>query len=63
MSNTLRRLLEAVGLQRRSRDVTPELDAYLTSPEHQPEQPAEAPSIEPEKGMKIVPSPEREDVT
>ena len=63
VSNTLRRLLEAVGLQRRSRDVTPELDAYLTSPEHQPEQPAEAPSVEPEKGTKIVPSPEREDVT
>ena len=28
-SNTLRRLLETVGLQRRSRDVTPSLDEYL----------------------------------
>ena len=28
-SNTLRRLLEAVGLQRRLRDVTPTLDEYL----------------------------------
>ena len=28
-SNTLRRLLEAVGLQRRPRDVTPSLDEYL----------------------------------
>lgn len=30
-SNTLRRHLEAVGLQRRPRDVTPSLDAYLRS--------------------------------
>jgi hypothetical protein len=28
-SNNLRRLLEAIGLQRRSRDVTPSLDEYL----------------------------------
>jgi len=28
-ANTLRRLLEAVGLQRRPKDVTPTLDAYL----------------------------------
>ena len=28
-SNTLRRLLETVGLQRRPRDVTPSLDEYL----------------------------------
>src|SRR5262249_10852959 len=29
MSNSLRRLLEALGLQRRQRDVTPTLDQYL----------------------------------
>jgi hypothetical protein len=29
VSNTLRRLLEALGLQRRPRDVTPTIDAYL----------------------------------
>jgi len=28
-ANTLRRLLEAVGIQRRPRDVTPSLEAYL----------------------------------
>jgi hypothetical protein len=28
-SNTLRRLLESVGLQRRSRDITPTVDEYL----------------------------------
>ena len=28
-SNNLRRLLEAIGLQRRSRDMTPELNEYL----------------------------------
>lgn len=30
LSNTLRRLLEAVGLKRRQRDVTPSLHDYLT---------------------------------
>jgi len=30
LSNTLRRLLEAVGLKRRQRDVTPSLHEYLT---------------------------------
>jgi hypothetical protein len=30
LSNTLRRLLEAVGLKRRPRDVTPSLHDYLT---------------------------------
>jgi hypothetical protein len=30
-ASSLRRLLEAVGLQRRSRDVTPTLDAYLST--------------------------------
>jgi hypothetical protein len=28
-ANTMRRLLEAVGLQRRARDITPSLDEYL----------------------------------
>jgi hypothetical protein len=28
-SNTMRRLLESVGLQRRSRDITPTVDEYL----------------------------------
>jgi hypothetical protein len=28
-SNTLRRLLESVGLQRRARDITPTVDEYL----------------------------------
>jgi hypothetical protein len=31
VSNTLRRLLEAVGLERRSRDVTPTLEAYMAT--------------------------------
>jgi hypothetical protein len=31
MANTMRRLLEAVGLQRRPRDVTPILGQYLTA--------------------------------
>jgi hypothetical protein len=31
MANTMRRLLEAVGLQRRPRDVTPSLGQYLTA--------------------------------
>lgn len=30
-SNSLRRLLESVGLERRARDVTPTLDAYIAS--------------------------------
>jgi hypothetical protein len=30
-ANTLRRLLESVGLSRRARDVTPTLDQYLES--------------------------------
>jgi hypothetical protein len=37
-SNTLRRLLESVGLQRRQRDVTPTLDQYLD--EHYPKREA-----------------------
>jgi hypothetical protein len=32
MSNTLRRLLESLGLQRRSRDVTPSLSSILRGP-------------------------------
>jgi hypothetical protein len=32
VSNTLRRLLEAIGLERRPRDVTPTLDQYLARP-------------------------------
>jgi hypothetical protein len=31
LSNTLRRLLESVGLKRRSKDVTPSLQDYLAS--------------------------------
>jgi hypothetical protein len=31
MANTMRRLLEAVGLQRRPRDVTPDLRTYLAA--------------------------------
>ena len=31
MANTMRRLLEALGLQRRARDVTPSLGQYLTA--------------------------------
>jgi hypothetical protein len=31
MANTMRRLLEAVGLQRRPRDVTPSLSQYLNA--------------------------------
>jgi hypothetical protein len=31
VTNTLRRTLEALGLQRRPRDITPSLDAYLAS--------------------------------
>jgi hypothetical protein len=30
-SNSLRRLLEAVGIQRRARDVTPSVSEYLAS--------------------------------
>ena len=33
VSNTLRRLLESLGLQRRARDVTPTLDQYLRGAE------------------------------
>ena len=29
LSNTLRRLLEAIGLERKSKDITPSLDQYL----------------------------------
>ena len=35
-SNSLRRLLEAIGLQRRSRDVTPTLSEYLASLPREP---------------------------
>jgi hypothetical protein len=31
LSNTLRRLLESVGLKRRPRDITPDLQSYLAS--------------------------------
>lgn len=31
MSGNLRRLLEAIGLERKSRDITPTLDAYLAN--------------------------------
>jgi hypothetical protein len=40
-SNSLRRLLEAVGLERRGRDVTPTLSAYLATK-------AAAPAVSPE---------------
>jgi hypothetical protein len=36
LSNTLRRLLQAVGLERRSRDITPTLDQYLASKRKRP---------------------------
>lgn len=32
-SNALRRLLQDIGLQRRSRDVTPDLASYVTQPQ------------------------------
>jgi hypothetical protein len=35
-SNTLRRLLESLGLERRQRDVTPKLQEYLAASEAQP---------------------------
>jgi hypothetical protein len=41
-ANSLRRLLESVGLQRRARDVTPSLTEYLTAKRAEP--PGAAPS-------------------
>jgi hypothetical protein len=36
LSNTLRRLLESVGLKRRPRDITPDLQSYLASKTNTP---------------------------
>lgn len=42
VSNTLRRLLETLGLQRRQRDVTPSLDQYLKGKRSDPDDFVEA---------------------
>jgi hypothetical protein len=37
-SNSLRRLLESIGIQRRPRDVTPSLDGYLAGLKEEPKE-------------------------
>ena len=41
MTNTLRRLLESLGLKRQPRDVTPRLSDYLRDLQNEPEEDAE----------------------
>jgi hypothetical protein len=36
MTNSLKRVLEVIGVKRRSRDVTPDLSTYLQAKAHQP---------------------------
>jgi hypothetical protein len=45
-ANSLRRLLEAIGLQRRSRDVTPTIDGYLNAKPRQAPEPATGASFD-----------------